>query len=85
MTSYFNMTKMTQEQLEKELEKAKRRVRKAKEDVSIIRDFLKLKKLEAESQKPKPENKESGKSESRKPENLADGYLDLKAANFVDD
>lgn len=83
MTSYFELTKMTEEQLEQELVKAKRRVRKAKEDVSIIRDFLKLKKLEAAAEKPeiaKPEN-----METKKPEKLADGYLDLKAANFVDD
>ena len=85
MTSYFELTKMTAEQLEQELVKAKRRSQKAKEDIGIIRSFIKLKSFEAESQKPKPENRESEKPETRKPEKPDNGYLDLKAANFVDD
>ena len=79
MTSYCELTKMTLEQLDNELQKAKRRSQKAKEDIGIIRSFIKLKSLESESQKPKPENRES-----EKPEKLADGYLDLGTAIFVD-
>ena len=85
MTSHFSMTRMTQEQLDKELAKAKRRLQKAKEDIGIIKSFQKLKSLESESQKLKPENREIGKPETKKPEKLADGYLDLGTANFVDD
>ena len=84
MTSYFELTKMTAEQLEQELVKAKRRSQKAKEDIGIIRSFIKLKSLEAESQKPKSENRETGKPETAKPEKPDNGYLDLGAAKYID-
>lgn len=84
MTSYFDMTKMTEDQLEQELLKAKRRSQKAKEDIGIIKSFLKLKSFEAENRKPKTENKESGKSENGKPEKSDDEILTIDTVNYID-
>ena len=87
MTAYFKLTEMSVEELDKELKKARRRAERAKEDISIISSFLKLKSLEAGSgkleyekkknEKPKPENRKN-----EEPEIHYEDYFDLGISDF---
>ena len=91
MASHYELSKMAADQLERELEKAKKRIRKAKEDVSLIKDFLKLKTLESAAESRKAEKLESQNPETEKA-NIKktktkiqdDRILTIESANYVD-